>query len=297
MADRQKTMIFGRNKVKNVFVTNGILQDVDPSKWKEHRFGLPVDRWSSLKDKSFWITGAGTGYGSAISTALAAAGATVFLTGRRVSKLRETLQKMSDLNIYTDKCVLLEADITNYKDILSASEKIKGMCSSLYGLVNNAGVPPLASSYPFQDGTIEYWEQTIKTNLTAPWLITREILPHMLLGKSVRVIFISSEAGWAFTSGVGIYNVSKAGLNNLSASMAEEYTQHFKDIDIQMNTLDPGEARTEMNTHSRTSPYSVVSMTLTLLSCRENGPNGKFFRRDGTHLAFSYSSPYDKSLL
>ena len=79
--------------------------------------------------------------------------------------------------------------------------------------------------------------------------------------------------------------------------MAEEYAVSFPDVDIQMNALVPGEARAEMKQNSTDSPYSIVSMALILLSHPQGGPNGKFFHRDGRHLQFGYSLPYDKPLM
>ncbi len=76
-----------------------------------------------------------------------------------------------------------------------------------------------------------------------------------------------------------------------------EYSASYPDMDIQMNILSPGEARTEMNTDSSDSPYKVVSMTLVLLSHRPGGPNGKYFHRDGRHLAFAFAEAYDRRLI
>lgn len=108
---------------------------------------------------------------------------------------------------------------------------------------------------------------------------------------------MTSEAGWAFTPGVGPYNLSKAAVNNLGASLAAECAARYPEKDIQVNVLVPGEARTEMNQGSGESPYSVVSMTLVLLSHPAPGPNGCFFHRDGRHLAFAYAPPYRGTLL
>ena len=94
-----------------------------------------------------------------------------------------------------------------------------------------------------------------------------------------------------------MYNISKAALNSLGYSMAREYATHYPDIDIQMNIISPGEARTEMNQGSSVSPYSIVSIILLLLSHPKGGPNGKYFHRDGRHLKFAYSEPYERSLL
>ena len=71
----------------------------------------------------------------------------------------------------------------------------------------------------------------------------------------------------------------------------------IKDKDVQINVLVPGEARTEMNKGSTRSPYAIVSMVLMLLSHPEGGPNGRYFRWDGGHLAFGNTSPYDKPLI
>lgn len=277
-----------------VLVTPGVMQKVDPAKWKEHRYGLTSERWDFLQGKSFWITGAGTGYGRSMAVALASAGARVFLTGRRREKLLESLEEMKSLAISTESCHIVEADITDIKQIESVCSKVKNLCSSLCGLVNSAALPLKAS---LQYESLEYWGRMMRTNVTAPWLLTRTIFPHMKIGGTVRVLFITSEAGWAFTPGAGPYNVSKAALNNLAASMAEEYAVSFPDVDIQLNVLSPGEARTEMNQGSPESPYSVVSMTLILLTHPNGGPNGKFFYRDGRHLQFAYASPYDKPLM
>jgi NAD(P)-dependent dehydrogenase (short-subunit alcohol dehydrogenase family) len=119
----------------------------------------------------------------------------------------------------------------------------------------------------------------------------------MAKGGAVRVLFLSSEAGWAFTPGFGPYNVSKAALNNLGASMAAECAASYPNADIQMNILVPGEARTEMNQGSSESPYAITNIALILLSHPKGGPNGKFFHKDGKHMQFTYSLPYEKSLL
>ncbi len=278
-------------------VTSGVVQDINPHKWREHRFGLSSERWRYLGGKSFWITGSGTGYGRCLAVALAATGGTVFLSGRRKEKLEETIHEMHSLEITADKCHLLDADITDSNQVREASGRVMSLCDSLYGLVNNAALPPNEHLHdPLQDGTLEEWDRIMRTNVTAPWLVTKTIFPHMKKGGAVRVLFMTSEAGWAFTPGFGPYNISKAALNNLAASMAKECATSFPDTDIQINTLVPGEARTEMNRNSSESPYSIVNMALLLLSSPAGGPNGKFFHRDGRHLQFAYSLPYEQSL-
>ena len=285
-------------RTQTVVTTTRVIQNVDPAKWREHLYGLTPERWRSLHGKSFWITGAGTGYGRCLACGLAAAGAQVFLTGRRVRKLQESIEEIISLRIPTEKCHVIEADIRDPEHILRACDKVKNLCKALEGLVNNAAIPSNPeTSNPFQDNSLEYWNRMMNVNVTAPWFLTRSIFPHMRASSHVRALFITSEAGWTSTPGFGMYNVSKAALNSLTHSMAKEYARSLPGEDIQMNALVPGEARTEMNQTSTQSPYAVVSMALILLSYPTGGPNGKFFHRDGRHLGFGHTNPYDKSLI
>ena len=278
--------------------TEGIKLKIDTANWQDHLFGLPRARWDSLRDKSFWITGAGTGYGRCVAVALAAAEARVFLTGRRKEKLQETLREMKELNIAADKCHLVIADITDFKQIKTACDIVTDNCESLYGLVNNAAVPARGDMpLPLLNGSSEDWDRIMNTNVRAPWLLTRTILPHMTKGYALRILFVSSEAGWAFTHGFGPYNVSKAALNNLGASMAAECAVAYPNVDVQINVLVPGEARTEMNQGSTNSPYSLVGMALALLSHPGDGPNGKFFYWDGRSDTFCSAPSYKGSVL
>ena len=280
-----------------VRVTKGIRQDADPADYAAHQYGLPPARWAALADGSFWITGAGTGYGRSVAVGLASAGATVFLTGRREAKLTETLDEMSRLGVPAHTSHVVPADVTDRAQISTACEQVRKLCDSLTGLVHCAAVPGEGLPRPLETGSPEHWDRMLATNVTAPWLLTREIFPHMAAGNGARTMFFTSEAGWADTPGHGPYNVSKSAVNTLAASMAAEYAESYPDVDVQMNVLSPGEARTEMNDQSTDSPYAVVSMALVLLSHPPAGPNGKFFHRDGRHLSFAYSEAYDKSLL
>jgi NAD(P)-dependent dehydrogenase (short-subunit alcohol dehydrogenase family) len=107
---------------------------------------------------------------------------------------------------------------------------------------------------------------------------------------------MSSGAGWSSAPGFGPYNVSKVALNALCASFARELVATEPDLDAQLNVLEPGEARTEMNQGSTTSPWVVVPMTLRLLTQPRGGPTGRFFHRDGRHLAFLDALPWERVL-
>lgn len=281
-----------------VLSTHGILQHAEPGSWRDHRFGLPEPRWDRLKGRAFWITGAGTGYGRAIALALAAAGAQAFITGRRIVKLEETIAEGRALGIDVELCHPVVADITSEAELAGAIESIARHTGQLSGLINSAALSqPDAGRYPLSELSGERWTNLMQTNVTAQWLTTKAALPLLTSGDEARVLFLTSEAGWADTPGFGPYNISKSAVNTLGVSFAAECKAKFPDKDIQINVLVPGEARTEMNQGSETSPYSVVSMALALLTHPVGGANGHFFHRDGRHLTFGYSDAYTKDLL
>jgi len=278
--------------------TTAIRQDLNLQSWAKHCFGLPQKRWEALAKSKVWITGAGTGFGLSMAAALAAAGGQVFLSGRRAAKLEEALGFIRSLGISAERCVPIPCDVRDETSVRAAVATIGASAGSLFGLINNAALP-MRDRRPAPLAAIDAtgWRDLVETNVTGPWLVTRAALPLLASASAGRVIFVTSEAGWAFTPGHGPYNMSKAALNNLGASFAAECAAAYPDRDLQINVLVPGEARTEMNQASDVSPDAVVPMTLALLSHPSGGPNGCFFHRDGRHLAFAYAVPYAKPLL
>jgi 3-oxoacyl-[acyl-carrier protein] reductase len=278
--------------------TPGILQNAHPASWRDHRFGLPQARWERLKGRSFWITGAGTGYGRCIALALAAAGARVFISGRRIEKLRETMDEGAALGIDISRCISVPVDIRSEGDLARAVRNIQHVTTNLYGLVNSAALPqPTGTAFPLTDQSVDSWTDLLATNVTGQWLTCKAAMPLFSNGDGFRILFLSSFAGWASTPGFGTYNISKSAVNTLGASFAAECAARYPGKDIQINVLVPGEARTEMNQGSTESPYAVVSMVLILLSHPPGGPNGYFFNRDGQHLAFAYTKKFPQPLL
>jgi gluconate 5-dehydrogenase len=277
--------------------TPGIRQFLDPAGWRDHRFGLPSGRWRALSGRTVWITGAGTGYGRAIAVALAAAGARVILSSRRPEKLYESIEEMRSLGIAAEYMSVIPLDVTDSSSVEAAATEVRRRYKSVHVLIHSAAVSFGGVSWPLTSMSIEHWNHVICTNVTGAWLMCRAAVPDMLAAGTCRVVLLTSEAGWAFTPGVGAYNVSKGALNNLGASLAAECAARCPTADVQINVLIPGEARTEMNQASTISPYTIVPMTLALVSHPKGGPNGRFFHRDGRHFSFAYAEAYDRPVI
>ena len=277
-------------------VTTKVMESVDHRQWSVHRFGLSSDRWSSLRGQHLWITGAGSGFGQAMAVGGAAAGARVVLSGRNPAKLQNTISLAVSLGVSRELFTVLPFDLSSTTEIEKACLSVTQMSDHLYALINNAAIPPRGGDSPLHDETMEFWDRMMRINVSAPWFLTRTIFPHMAKGLTARVLFLSSEAGWSFSHGHGPYNVSKAALNNLTGSLAAEMADLYPRCDVQINALVPGEAKTEMNQGSNNSPFTVVSMALTILSHSPKGPNGSFFHRDGRHLSFGSAPAYGRPL-
>jgi len=107
-------------------------------------------------------------------------------------------------------------------------------------LVNNAAV---ARSTRFGNLSAEEWRQTLEVNLTAPFLLTKAVLPTMKEQHYGRVINISSTAGrMVSTLGGAHYTASKAGLLGLTRAAAKELGQ----FGITVNAICPGMIDTEL---------------------------------------------------
>lgn len=266
---------------------------------QRHRFGLSPGKWQHLSGLSAIVTGAGTGYGQAIASALAGAGARVALVGRRRHKLEETARKCAGLAGAASEMLIYPVDLCDTDAVLRLLDRFGQDTENPSLLVNSAALPCRRedpSMQPLFSLGIEEWENLLRTNVTAPWFLSREFIRRFCDRNPIRIVNLTSGAGWSSKGSVGPYNVSKSALNNLTMSMAEEARLQFPNADIQINALNPWEARTEMNRGSPHSPDKVLPMTLLLLAQQAGGPSGYFFCRDGEHRRFNDATAYEKDL-
>jgi NAD(P)-dependent dehydrogenase (short-subunit alcohol dehydrogenase family) len=120
-------------------------------------------------------------------------------------------------------------------------------------LVNNAA---LARSTRFPDLSVEEWREALEVNLTAPFLLTKAVLPAMKAQKYGRIVNISSLAGRTVsTLGGAHYTASKAGLLGLTRAAAKELGK----FGITVNAVCPGMIDTEL-THENAAPELLAQL-------------------------------------
>jgi NADP-dependent 3-hydroxy acid dehydrogenase YdfG len=94
----------------------------------------------TLAGKVAWVTGAGTGIGEAAAVALAKAGMTVVLTGRRASMLEAVADRINAAG--PGKAQVCAADLTKSNAVEAVAQHLKGQLGRLDVVVNNAGANP-----------------------------------------------------------------------------------------------------------------------------------------------------------
>ena len=187
-----------------------------------------------LAGKVAWVTGAGSGIGRATAVALAAAGAHVVLTGRRVDKLADTAALIGE------RASVQAADVTDAAAVGAVAEHIRAVFGRLDVVVNNAGMNVTRRALADLDpGTID---QVLGANLNSAFYVTVASLPLMREGGGV-FVHVGSRAGryWDGQSGAG-YTAAKAALMAFSHTINREEFRHG----IRSTVLCPGETATDI---------------------------------------------------
>jgi len=191
----------------------------------------------NLEGKVALITGGGTGLGAAIAKRLVADGAKVCITGRRQNMLDKVSQSLPAGTVVT-----CSGDVSKQEDVKRMVETALSFGGKLNVLVNNAG---LDSNQSVTDIDLEEWQRVIATNLTGPFLLMKEAIPHMVKGGGGSIINISSLAAIICVPEGPAYCATKAGLMHLTKQVALDYGPSK----VRCNVICPGAFRTEMLEH------------------------------------------------
>ncbi|MCF7910679.1 SDR family oxidoreductase [Candidatus Pacearchaeota archaeon] len=181
----------------------------------------------TLEGKTLLITGSSRGIGAATAELAKEYGAEVILHGKTESKnLKSLSRKLGSRYIFCD-----------VKDEESVKREVKSL-GKIDVLVNNAGINP---SKTFMNLNAEDWKEIIHTNLLGAVFFSQAILPGMLERKYGKIINVSSVKSYDSVKGKPAYASSKAALNRLTKSMAEEFAPN-----ITVNAVSPGFTNTKM---------------------------------------------------
>ena len=196
----------------------------------------------SLTGKTAVVTGASSGIGRQQSIALAGAGASVVLVGRREDALWETVQLVNERAAsdgLTPNTHVLSWELSERESLKDLAAACTALAGGIDILCNTAGVN---HRQPAADITFESWDSTLNLNLAVPFFLAREFIPHMQQqgwGKIINVASLQSRQ--AFANGMA-YGASKGGIAQMTRAMAESWSHHG----ISCNAIGPGFFPTEL---------------------------------------------------
>jgi len=191
-----------------------------------------------LTGKVALVTGASGGLGAHFARLLAANGAAVAVTARRVDKI----QALADgINADGGRAIALALDVADAQAIAPAMDKVQAELGGLDILVNNAGVGGEGLAL---DISIEDFDQTFAVNVRGLFFAAREAAKRMIAaGVEGRIVNIASIASHTVLPGLSAYCGSKAAVAMLTKSLAREWARKG----IAVNALAPGYIETAIN--------------------------------------------------
>ncbi|MBC2934060.1 SDR family oxidoreductase [Nocardioides sp. zg-1228] len=174
------------------------------------------------------LTGAGSGIGLALAHRLAGRGDELVLLARSEARAAELARTFPQAQ-------LLVADLADPGTLNGVGRLVDGPVDSV---VHVAGVVDLA---PVERLRLAEWEEQLTVNLTAPAVLTREMLPHVRAGRGT-VVFVNSSAGLVAHADWSAYAASKSGLRSLADALRAEEAEHG----VRVSTVYPSRTATPM---------------------------------------------------
>jgi NAD(P)-dependent dehydrogenase (short-subunit alcohol dehydrogenase family) len=214
-----------------------------------------------LTGKVAVVTGGGTGLGEAAARALAEAGASVVLSGRR----RENLEKVAaDIQSNGGQALPVVADVSRREDVESMAAEALRAYGRIDVLVNNAGIN---IAKPFLDLTEEEWDAVLNTNLKGCFYCCQAIGKGMVEQGSGSIINMVSVFGLRGFMNLSPYIASKGAIVQFTKALAVEWGRH----NVRVNAIAPSYIKTEMTKRDIESDERVLKFNLGKIPMRRGG--------------------------
>lgn len=185
------------------------------------------------------VTGATAGLGMRFAQVLAACGAKVAITGRRVERLEALAQEIrSNGGI----CEPIAMDMTDRDQVRAGARRVEEVLGTITILVNNAGIPDAQRAVQLED---ELFDRVMDTNLEGPWILSCEVARRLIEQKLPgRIVNIASIAAFNVgpNSAAALYATTKMAVVRMTEALAVEWAR----FNINVNAIAPGAFSSEM---------------------------------------------------
>ncbi len=203
-----------------------------------------------MSGKVALVTGASSGLGRHFALDLAAAGADLAVVARR----QEALESLAEeIRAAGRRALPLAMDVTDRASVDEAMARAAAEWGRLDSVINNAGIAITAKSLEVSE---EDWAKVIDTNLTGVFRVAQAAGRIMQAGGGGALVNIASIIALGGASILASYAASKAGVVNLTRSLAVEWARHG----IRVNALCPGYFETDINRETLQGPAGEVML-------------------------------------
>lgn len=194
----------------------------------------------SLENRIAVVTGASRGLGAAFAAALAEAGANLVIASRHKEELENTAGEIRKAN---REVLPLQCDITSEEQVKALVERTLEKYGKIDVLINNAATE--RCNIPPEETSLSDWKSVINTNITGPFICSREAGRVMIRQRRGKIINIASISGLIINRYFhgGSYDVSKLAIVALTKALAVEWAPH----NITVNAIAPGYYATKPN--------------------------------------------------
>ena len=183
------------------------------------------------------VTGGAQGIGRAIVDALLDNGARVAIVDIDRDAGKKTAAAIGEAG---GTCLFVEGDVSDATQMEEAAEQVAAHFGAIQILVNNAGINTRRERVPIHQYALEDWHRILETDLTGVFTTSRAVIPYLLRNGDGRIVNISSIAGLVPLRLQSAYVAAKAGVANLTRSMALELGPQG----ILVNAVAPGSTLT-----------------------------------------------------
>jgi NAD(P)-dependent dehydrogenase (short-subunit alcohol dehydrogenase family) len=196
-----------------------------------------------LKDHIILVTGVADTLGRAVAIASARHGATVILSDLKQGDLEPVYDAIEAEGWAQPAILPLDLEQCREADFIAAADTIGGEFGRIDGLVHCAAYAPYLSR--IDDYDADEWQQVLRVNLSAPFLLTQVCLPLLRVSAGASVVFTADRVGRRALAYWGAFAAAKFGIEGLTQTLAEELRGSSP---VRVNSFDPGIVQTGLRT-------------------------------------------------
>jgi NAD(P)-dependent dehydrogenase (short-subunit alcohol dehydrogenase family) len=196
---------------------------------------VPAGSRFDLTGRVAIVTGASRGIGSAIANALAEQGADVVLSSRKQADLDAEAERINAR--FPGKATAVAAHAGRQEDLERLVSTVMERSGRIDILVNNAASNPYFGS--LLDAELPAWDKTFEVNLRGVFLLTKLVYAASMEKNGGAVVNVASVGGLRPGFGLGVYNITKAGVIMLTRQLALEIGSK-----VRVNAIAPGLVKT-----------------------------------------------------